>query len=199
MGQYQFRFLSNWNCSSVLVSSKLYFSFLSTNSSIISVSWEVDGVIQGSELTENLNEGANQIIRSTLISGTTFSDTVSSLLWFKKIRKLNIEDFDCDCLRLRNPERGVLESNQICRKAIEYSMCFSLVVNRERMAELTVVEKRYCAYCGTPSVRIENAKVCISPKERLSSRQLQRLRRALEVEIEAKVKVTLPLAATEEE
>jgi hypothetical protein len=113
-----------------------------------------------------------------------FIDQVSAVYTLEDRREVGPEELDCHCIRIRQKS----QRHSMHRPArIEYSVCFSLVVNRRREISIDAVRKQWCPFCHKPSVKFVDSKLDINTKLYIADNERDKLKKHLEVEIEAKV------------
>jgi hypothetical protein len=117
-----------------------------------------------------------------------FVDQVSTVVALSEKKVIQVDDFNCHCKGLEritqhNPNDNVKHHSV----TIEYSVCFSIIVNREREFSIDAACKQFCPFCKKSTVRLVPAALHINPGDQLTKAKLGKLRSQLEVEIEAKL------------
>jgi len=117
-----------------------------------------------------------------------FVDQVSTVVALSEKMVVQPDDFNCHCEEIERVTQHSLKGNQE-RDAvtIEYSICFSTIVNREREFSIDAACKQFCPFCKKSTVRLVPAALRINPGDQLTKAKLGKLRSQLEVEIEAKL------------
>lgn len=119
---------------------------------------------------------------------SVFLEQVSTVLTHRNVRMLDSHDLACDCLpRSRKDSDSSSEGKRLAAD-IEYSVAFSLIVNKEREHAIHAAEKRWCPVCGRAQVSQVPAALIRSTKRPLTRRERLRLQVELEAEIRAKVR-----------
>lgn len=127
-----------------------------------------------------------------------FIDQVSTVVRLHETRVIQPGEFDCGCREMKRLNRqGPGEGTLGKPMRIEYGICFSLIVNREREFSIDAACKYWCVFCHKPLVSLVPAELCISPKRQLTKKERRKLKRQLVVEIEAKLRFESILADTD--
>ncbi len=117
-----------------------------------------------------------------------FVDQVSTVVTLSERRIIQPGDFSCHCEEIERLVQQSLRGNAEREPVtIEYSICFSIIVNREREFSIDAAREQFCPFCKKSTVRLVPANLHVSPGEQLTEGKLRKLRRQLEVEIEAKL------------
>ena len=118
-----------------------------------------------------------------------FADQVSTVVTLSERRIIQPNDFSCRCEEIERLVQQSLRDNAEREPVtIEYSICFSIIVNREREFSIDAAREQFCPFCKKSTVRLVPATLHISSEEQLTEGKLRKLRRQLEVEIEAKLR-----------
>lgn len=118
-----------------------------------------------------------------------FVDQVSTAVAFNETKVLEPDDFGRCCPRMeeltsRTRHRGADEVTV----QIEYGLAFSLIVNAEREYSIQAARKATCPFCDASHVRLLPAMLRVKPDRRLSPQECHKLRKLLDVEVEAKIR-----------
>jgi hypothetical protein len=117
-----------------------------------------------------------------------FVDQVSTIVALSERRIVRPGDFSCCCEEIerliQQRHKGNVEREPV---GIDYSVCFSIIVNREREFSIYAARKQFCPFCKKSTVRLVPATLHISPKDQSTEDELLKMRSRLEVEMEAKL------------
>lgn len=120
---------------------------------------------------------------------TTFADQVSSCIALPYKGRFLQSRFKCQCEEKEKNIFGIiLGRNAESLNKIYYSMSYSIIVNRDRFA-IYAARKIWCARCGHSTVNIVPAKLIVKPRRKLTASEKESIRRELEPEIRAKIKL----------
>jgi hypothetical protein len=116
-----------------------------------------------------------------------FVDQVSTIVALSERRIVRPGDFSC-CEEIekliQQPHKGKVKLEPV---RIDYSVCFSIIVNKEREFSIYAARKQFCPFCQKSTVRLVPAALRISPKDQPTEDELLKRRSQLEVEMEAKL------------
>lgn len=117
-----------------------------------------------------------------------FIDQISTAHTFQEVLPGEREDLLCRKCVTSMPGRS-RRSFQFNGSTVEleFAVCFSLIVNKEREYSITAVRKEFCPACGSGQIRYVPAEMAVRPQQSLTTYDLDELRKALELEIAAKV------------
>jgi hypothetical protein len=119
----------------------------------------------------------------------TMLDQVAATTTFQKICQIRPRDFPCRCFRTARKDKHNVRYSKLAKTfKVEYSLCFSIVVNCDPSFEIFAALKQWCPFCEMPSVKIVPAALRIEPKRQLTKLERSKLKSQLEVEVEAKIK-----------
>jgi hypothetical protein len=117
-----------------------------------------------------------------------FVDQVSTVVILNEKRLIQPNEFSCCCDEIeRLTKQGIKGSEKHESVTIEYGVCFSIIVNREREFSIYAARKKFCPFCQKSTVHLVPAELHIKSGDRLTEGKLYKLRKQLEVEIEAKL------------
>lgn len=117
---------------------------------------------------------------------TTFSDLVSAVQVFKEKRQPDPDELDCYCFHKKPGSKKDAVSTGDDME-VEFSVCFSIIVNRERDYSINAARKTWCPICQRPAVRLVPAELEKKSDTQVSDSQLKKLKSRLELEIENKI------------
>ena len=129
--------------------------------------------------------GMSDIDRTFLES--VFVEQVSTVVTHRATRLLKPSDLACDCLLRSHKGLDSRSDDKLVAAEIEYSVAFSLIVNRKREHSIHTVEKRWCPVCDRAQVSQVPAVLVRSTKRPLTRHERLRMLFELEAEIRAKV------------
>lgn len=121
--------------------------------------------------------------------GGPFIDQVSTVVSFSETRKVIPGDSHYACL-----DRRAMSQPSHTKRArrtmleVEFSIAFSLIVNKNRDHYVYAARKERCPYCAEVSIRFVPAELAVSPDRALSQWERNRIRKELESEVAAKVR-----------
>lgn len=117
-----------------------------------------------------------------------FVDQVSTVVTLSEKRIVQLGDFSCRCEGIERLVRQNLRDNAERELTkIEYSVCFSIIVNRGRESSIYAARKQFCPFCKKSTVHLVPAAIHISAGDQPTEDKMRKLRSQLEVEIEAKL------------
>jgi hypothetical protein len=119
---------------------------------------------------------------------TVFIDQISTAQTFRKSVEGHWNDYLCQNCVTKLPSQS--RRSPQCNKSkfeVEYALCCSLIVNKEREHSLSAVAKQFCPACDASQLRFVPAKMEVRPNRPLTSRERDQLWKVLAIEIEAKV------------
>lgn len=120
---------------------------------------------------------------------SVFIDQVCTSVTRQENRTIQTGEFSCGCTEIGKLSQKHATTRTIRKTAqIVFGVCFSLIVNRERQFSIDAVRKEWCPFCKKPQVSLVSAALHVRPQRKLAEDELDKLRRHLEIEIEAKVK-----------
>ena len=119
----------------------------------------------------------------------TLIDQVAAVVTFEESRNIRPGEFACRCTKLMTHiSRNIRNPRPAEKFKIEYGLCFSIIVNGKRDFAVYAARKQWCPFCDMPTVQIVPAALRIRPESPLEPEEQQKLKRLLEIEIEAKIK-----------
>lgn len=117
-----------------------------------------------------------------------FVDQVSTVVGFKEVRWIGVEDPPCICPEARRLSEGSRGGgNDLVGLQSEFGMAFSLIVNRERDHRLYAVRKARCPFCDRSAVHDVPARIDPDPRLLASEPDRAAMRSQLVREIQAKI------------
>jgi hypothetical protein len=117
-----------------------------------------------------------------------FVDQVSTVVILNEKRIIQPHEFSCRCEEIERMIQQSLRGDEERKLVtIEYGVCFSIIVNREREFSIYAVRKQFCPFCQKSTVHLVPAELHINSGDKLTEDKLCKLRKQLEVEIEAKL------------
>jgi len=118
-----------------------------------------------------------------------FIDQISTTHTFQEILSGESEEFLCRTCAASMPGRSrrAFRFNDSTVE-LEYAVGFSLIVNKEREYSITALRKEFCPSCGAGELCYVPAEMALRPQRPLTSHELNEVRKALELEIAAKVR-----------
>ena len=117
-------------------------------------------------------------------------DQVATVIVLSEKRLVRRGEFDCDCWKTKHPyKRGGNARTSRGTVRVEHGVAFSIIVSTfgDRMFSVHSAQKQWCPWCHRSVVRLVPAELHISPNRQLTAGERHKLRRALEIEIEAKL------------
>jgi hypothetical protein len=118
----------------------------------------------------------------------SFVAQISTVVILSEKRTIQPDDFNCYCEGIERLIQRNLKNNAECEPVtIEYGVCFSIIVNREREFSIYAARKQFCPFCNGSTVSLVPATLHICPANDLTEDKLSKMRSQLEVEIEAKL------------
>jgi hypothetical protein len=117
-----------------------------------------------------------------------FVDQVSTVVSFEDVQRVDAADPPCLCPGVQHLLRDSSgDGNGLVELRSEYSMAFSLIVNRERDHRLYAVRKATCPLCDRSVVSYVPARIDPDPRSPVSELDRAAMRGPLEREIQAKI------------
>lgn len=126
-----------------------------------------------------------------------FINHVAAAVTFKETRNIQEAPHPACYVTMQPGGRPPDQHRRGAAVQVEYALCFSMIVNKDRDTWIEAVRKEWCPWCGTPKTEYEPASVRIHPQRALSAGELTTLREQLEREMEAKVTICSPPGETE--
>jgi len=97
-------------------------------------------------------------------------------------------DFGCDCLGSQLQDTSPGDSVTLCTAVwCEYSVAFSVIVNKRREHSIDAAVRRWCPVCWKSRTSLAPAAMLLSPEPPLGRLAYRRLQSRLEAEIKAKI------------
>ncbi len=125
-----------------------------------------------------------------------FIDQVSTAIGWTEAIPIGPGQPRCRCAGAQQLWRDTAFTGGVIRNLhLEYAVCFSLIVNREREYEIYAARCDSCPMCGRREVREIPARLEGAGRQGLSTQQRDALRRRLAVEIAEKVVFDTPAVA----
>lgn len=119
----------------------------------------------------------------------TFVDQVSTAVSFKEVRRVTAGDPHYTCLDgARMSQRTRTHGARDLAVEVEFSIAFSLIVNKDRDHHVYAVRNERCQYCTEDRIRFVPAELAVSPESSLSQQKRNQIRVELELEIAAKLR-----------
>ncbi len=117
-----------------------------------------------------------------------FVDQVLTVVALSERKIIQPGDFNCGCEEIEGLIQQNLKGNAERKSVtIDYGVCFSIIVNREREFSIYAAREQFCPFCEKATVRLVPATLHINPGDQPTEDKLRKLRSQLEVEIEAKL------------
>jgi hypothetical protein len=117
-----------------------------------------------------------------------FINHVAPLAAFRCIRRVRRGQSWCDCLPASpRRDRSSRDQGRWAYVPVEYSVAFSLIINRSRDRRLYAVRQEICPSCGTERIFEIPAQMIISPERTLSEAECECIRTQLRPEFLAKI------------
>ena len=116
-------------------------------------------------------------------------DQVSTVITLNENRPVLPGEFPCGCMADCAPQSTDERAGKPV--VIEYGLCFSIIVNRERELSIDAARKQWCPACNQSAVRIVPAALQVDEHEVPDSARRQ-IRSQLSLEIAAKILFVTP-------
>lgn len=118
-----------------------------------------------------------------------FLDQTSTVVSLKETRTVSADDPHYACLDGRKArQRSDPNSARRMKREVEFSIAFSLIVNKGRDHYLYAVRKERCRFCSEDRIRFVPAKLAVSPDRALSQQERNQIRVELKSEVAAKLR-----------
>jgi len=118
-----------------------------------------------------------------------FVNQVSTVVTLQEMRIIKPGEFDCSCAEMERLSSQNKETKSFGRQVkIEYGVCFSIIINRDRQFSIDAAKKEWCPFCNKSQVSLASADLRENQKRSLTEEERKKLRKQLEVEIEAKLR-----------
>ena len=117
-----------------------------------------------------------------------FIDQISTAYTFQESFRGELVDCLCErCAASLTAQSSSVLRPRTSAVELEYAVCFSLIVNKERQHSIFAARKQFCPACGAGQVHLVPARMEVAPQRALTADDRGELRNALVLEIEAKV------------
>ena len=116
-----------------------------------------------------------------------FVSQVSTVITLSEARHVDATTYGCGCARATRQRAA--RGREPLNRTIQCGLAFSLIVNREREHSLDAARIEWCPFCGQPWTCLVPAELEVKPNRDLTNVELAKLRRVVEVEVEAKIRI----------